>query len=176
MDNTIKRVIEKHRGETSYLETRLGQLIAEIESELNKYRGITREQLKREILKEIKDELAKNNDPLNISILTKIVQNVLKGAGPKPEKGVDYFTAEEINAIKEEVRPKKGVDYHDGEKGEDAPTGDELLAIITPFLPKPEKGNDGSPDTPQQVRDKLQSLRGGERLDKTAIKGLAEEV
>lgn len=32
------------------------------------------------------------------------------------------------------------------------------------------------PDTPEETRDKLQSLKGDERLDKTAIKGLDEDI
>lgn len=37
-------------------------------------------------------------------------------------------------------------------------------------------GKDGSPDSAQQVRDKLESLEGDERLDKSAVKGLEEEL
>lgn len=35
-------------------------------------------------------------------------------------------------------------------------------------------GKDGSPDTPLEVRDKLETLEGDERLDWTAIKGLPD--
>ena len=35
---------------------------------------------------------------------------------------------------------------------------------------------DGSPDTPEQVRDKLETLSGEERLDAKAIKNLPEMV
>ncbi len=35
-------------------------------------------------------------------------------------------------------------------------------------------GKDGSPDTPPQVRDKLETLQGNERLDASAIKGLPD--
>lgn len=37
-----------------------------------------------------------------------------------------------------------------------------------------EPGKDGSPDTPIEVRDKLESLTGNKRLDVSAIKGLAD--
>lgn len=39
-----------------------------------------------------------------------------------------------------------------------------------------ERGPAGSPDTPLKVRNKLESLTGEERLDKSAIKGLDEEI
>lgn len=36
----------------------------------------------------------------------------------------------------------------------------------------PQNGKDGSPDTAEQIRDKVESLEGDERIDKKAIKGL----
>lgn len=50
------------------------------------------------------------------------LSNVEEIKGDKPEKGVDYFTEEEIEEIKdiiaEEATPVKGVHYFDGEDGE----------------------------------------------------------
>lgn len=57
----------------------------------------------------------------------------------------------EIRAIK----VKNGKDGRDGIDGRDG-----------------TDGLDGSPDTPAQVRDKLETLKDDERLDKSAIKGL----
>lgn len=40
----------------------------------------------------------------------------------------------------------------------------------------PKNGKDGSPDTPEQIRDKLKILKENDRLDKSAIKGLEEAI
>lgn len=74
------------------------------------------------------------------------------------------------------------------------PTEKEIVAMIRPLIPKVRNGvdgktptaaqitplikslmpvaKDGSPDSPTQIVEKLQSLRGSKRLDSTAIKGL----
>lgn len=44
--------------------------------------------------------------------------------------------------------------------------------VAGPVGPKGESGIAGSPDTPPEIRDKLQSLQGAERLDASAIKNL----
>jgi hypothetical protein len=66
--------------------------------------------------------------------------------------------------------PIKGIDYFDGKK----PTDIEIENLIKPLIPKPIPGKDGSPDTPFQVRDKLESLEGQERLQITAVNGLED--
>lgn len=70
--------------------------------------------------------------------------------GKTPKKGEDYFTPEEVKQFKKEVTPKKGKDYDDGK--------------------------DGSPDTPHEIRDKLSTLKGRERLDAKHIKNIGEYV
>lgn len=67
--------------------------------------------------------------------------------GYTPIKGRDYFDG---------YTPIKGEDYFDGTKG--------------------EKGDDGSPDMPEDVRDKLESLDEENRLPVFAIKGLKKEL
>ena len=65
-----------------------------------------------------------------------------------------------------------GRDGANGEKGEDgySPTDEELAALIAKVIPQvPEV-------TAQAIRDKLESLEGDERTDKSAIKGLEEEI
>lgn len=52
--------------------------------------------------------------------------------------------------------PIKGKDYFDGEQG------------------KP--GKDGSPDTAEQVRDKLEELKEDERLDISAVRGVDKKI
>lgn len=56
------------------------------------------------------------------------------------------------------------------------PTKEELIALITPLIPPAIPGKDGSPDSPEQVRDKLETLQGEERLDASAIKNLPEMI
>lgn len=56
------------------------------------------------------------------------------------------------------------------------PTKEELIALITPLIPPAVPGKDGSPDSPEQVRDKLETLQGEERLDASAIKNLPELI
>ena len=111
--------------------------------------------------------------------------------GYTPVKGKDYYTPEEIKEIKKEVTPIKGKDYFDGKDGKSivGPRGP-----IGPRGPRGLKGEpgekgkdgrngkdgkdgkDGSPDTPYEIRDKLSSLKGNERLDAKAIKNLAKEM
>jgi hypothetical protein len=76
---------------------------------------------------------------------------------------------------------KTALDLHDGKDGTDGKT--PIPGVDFP-LPKDGAdgkdgiglpgldGKDGSPDTPIEVRDKLQTLQGDERLDVNAIKGL----
>lgn len=57
-----------------------------------------------------------------------------------------------------------------GPKGDKGDPGESITG------PRGPKGNDGSPDTPKQIRDKLETLKGDERLDRSAIKGLDDEL
>ncbi len=73
--------------------------------------------------------------------------------------------------------PVKGVDYFDGQKGD---PGESIVGLEGPPGPPGESikgdpgkdGLDGSPDTAFEVRDKLQTLSGGDRLDASYIKNL----
>lgn len=60
---------------------------------------------------------------------------------------------------------KKKLDLKDGRDGKDGVSGRDGVGI------KGNDGKDGSPDTSEQVRDKLELLRDDERLDISAIKG-----
>ncbi len=64
-----------------------------------------------------------------------------------PKKGLHYFTKAEIERITKEATPKKGVDYFDGKDGENL-----------------------NPETPIGIRKKLETLRGEERLDVSAVR------
>lgn len=109
--------------------------------------------------------------------------------GYTPVKGKDYYTPEEIKEIKKEVTPVKGKDYFDGKdgkngrNGKDGKDGARGLRGLSGRDGKDGRngkdgkdGKDGSPDTPYEIRDKLSSLKGNERLDAKAIKNLAKEM
>ena len=109
--------------------------------------------------------------------------------GHTPIKGKDYYTPEEIKEIKKEVTPIKGKDYFDGKDGKDGRNGKDGkdgARGLRGLSGKDGKdgrngkdgkdGKDGSPDTPYEIRDKLSSLKGNERLDAKAIKNLAKEM
>jgi hypothetical protein len=86
-----------------------------------------------------------------------------------PKKGKDYLTRSELEAIKEEITPKKGEDYFDGEDAE-MPDFDEIVAAVLGKIRLPKDGKDGSPDTPEEIVAKLNTL--DEALDMKVIKGL----
>jgi len=62
----------------------------------------------------------------------------------------------DIEKIKKSITPIKGKDYFDGERG--------------------EKGKDGTDITATQIRNKLESLTGKQRLSAKAIKGIEELI
>lgn len=62
---------------------------------------------------------------------------------------------ENMNYVRDTMR--RGIQGKNGQDGPPGPTG-----------------KDGSPDTPAQIRDKLEILEGDDRIDKSAIKGLDE--
>jgi len=75
---------------------------------------------------------------------------------PIPENGKDGKDAEDINPqeVAQIILPE---------------ISDKITKIILSETPKPK---DGSPDTPQEIKKKLETLIKDERLDKSAIKGL----
>ena len=106
--------------------------------------------------------------------------------GYTPIKGKDYYTPEEIKEIKKEVTPIKGKDYFDGKDGKKGRDGKDGTRGLRGLPGKDGKdgrngkdgkdGRDGSPDTPYEIRDKLSSLRGNERLDAKHIKNLEKQI
>lgn len=85
---------------------------------------------------------------------------------------------ERLSQVKNGKDGKDGRDGKDGkdgksikgDKGEKGDKGDTGTAIFG------GKGKDGSPDTPEQIVIKLESLEGEDRLDASAIKNLPEFV
>lgn len=114
---------------------------------------------------------------------------------PGADADEDYIIEAVIPRVLEQIRQPE-----DGKDGEDADIElivREMLPLVMEQMPRPkelnealvierilsrvrlpqdgkqgEKGKDGSPDTPVQVKEKLESLRGDERLDASAIKNL----
>lgn len=80
------------------------------------------------------------------------------------------------------ARIKDGKDGKEGKKGDKGDKGDTVVGPKGEDGYTPRKGvdyfdgKDGSPDTAQQVRDKLETLEGEERLDASAIKNLPKAV
>lgn len=78
-----------------------------------------------------------------------------------------------LNFIRDKVRKiKEGKDGEDGKDGR-SPTNEELQALITPLIPP---AVEPVLDTPEKIRDKLESLKGEDRLDASAIKNLEERL
>ncbi len=81
--------------------------------------------------------------------------------GPKGDKGDMGQGIQGIQGLKGDKGEK-------GEKGEKGDNGDKGIDGIN--------GRDGSSDTSLQIRDKLETLKGKERLDISAIDGLEEKI
>jgi len=100
-------------------------------------------------------------------------------------------------SVKDGYTPKKGVDYFDGKDGEPGkvPTNEQLVKLIKPLIPKPIKGDpgkdsyvpgpkgdsikgdpgkDGSPDTPSEIVNKINTLTNV--IEIKTIKGLFDTI
>lgn len=105
----------------------------------------------------------------------------------KPKKGEDYLTSDEMEGLKEEISPIKGIDYRDGIDGidgkdgkngidgKDGRNGIDGLDGLDGINGKDGKdGENGSPDLPEDIKSKLETLKGKDRLSATAIKGFED--
>lgn len=97
-----------------------------------------------------------------------------------------------ISIDKEKLKEKLGVrdglpgqDGAPGPQGEPGPAGkdaditeavDAAVSAVTPLIPKIEDIEKNLPKLGEPIRDALELLQGDERLDKSAIKGLDEEI
>ena len=80
--------------------------------------------------------------------------------GPKGDKGLPGKDG------KDGKSPVEGIDYQ-------VPDEARIIESVISLVPK---AKDGSPDTAEQVRDKLESLKDEERLDASAIKNLPQWI
>lgn len=132
--------------------------------------------------KEIKEEMKR----LNEKIETIKIKGYKGDDGYTPVKGKDYFDGKDGKDGKDGYTPVKGKDYFDGKDGKNGKSPDpetvaSKLKSDKEFTKKVKgkdgkDGKDGSPDTPYQVRDKLSTLKGNERLDAKHIKNINKQI
>ena len=75
--NNLRNTIAKHRGDPAQYEARLLELIEEFKDVLREVKGKALKELKADIFAEIKAQMEKENDPADLSLLTKILTGVL---------------------------------------------------------------------------------------------------
>lgn len=151
----------------------------------------------KEKLKEISPELLDEKDlPLYLK-LEEIAEHLAKIAEkempemPKmemPEVQKTEILGAEVITIKGEKgdggdtgekgeQGERGLDGKNGKDGKDGKNGtDGLSGLDGKDGVDGKDGKDGSPDTANQIKEKLESLEDKDRLDKSAIKGLDDEL
>lgn len=107
------------------------------------------------------------------------LNSFIKGAEELYQKSATLNSEEErvrllseMKAILEEAQRIASTPGPQGEKGERGISGEN--GRDGKDGKEGTKGKDGSPDTAKQVRDKLETLKGEERLDISSIKGMSE--
>jgi len=98
----------------------------------------------------------------NIKFLADKLETIKWKKGDKGDTGKKGDKGERGKEGKQGLKGMDGVDGSDGKDGADGKDG--------------LNGADGSADTPEMIRDKLEFLRGEERLDVSAIKGLRTKL
>lgn len=140
----------------------LADLIAEQEEEDNKItakKEAKRQRLQALIKSLIADKIAEQM-PLLAEQLEKELSDTIPSLIPPPVAGKQGKMG--IRGERGE-KPVLGIDYT-------VPTAEEIAEKVN--IPIPKDGENGSPDTPEEVRDKLSTLEGEERLDAKHIKNL----
>lgn len=135
----------------------------------------------KEYLMELENSLADTVEEIikeKLAYLTGIiekraVQGIQGLKGDKPVLGVDY-ELEKIN--EEEIKQSILGQIPVPKDGKDADEN-KIVRDVLAQIPVPKDGKDGingSSDTAEEIRDKLQSLKEADRLDVSAIKGIME--
>lgn len=102
-------------------------------------------------VKNLDANLTKNVNLIAKSLASKLTEvQVNHEATKQLSKRIDT----RLETLKDGYTPLKGIDYFDGEKG--------------------EPGENGSPDTPEQIKAKLASLEGEDRIGIEHVHGLSE--
>ena len=151
-------------------ELALFRLVQEIKHEVTKEIESIKEQIvsiiEKKIGEKISQHIFKNITQLkgNKGNDGKTIRGPIGQRGPegKSIKGKDGKKGEKGD------KPVAGVDYLLPKNGKDGEKGKDGINI------KGEKGEAGSPDNPEEIRDKLKLLIGDERLPADAIKGLKQ--
>lgn len=122
--------------------------------------------------KEIQDSLSLFEE--KVQSIKDMIPTIKDGETPTDEKLVSLIKPLIPVPVKGDKgdTPVAGIDFPLLEDGA-TPTEEELKAIIEPLIPV---AKDGSPDTPAQIVDKLESLQDDDRLDVDAIRGVEELI
>lgn len=134
-----------------------GRIKSMIQEEINKFKDQIIEELQRLMHEKIGEEGI----------------NTMKGdRGYTPQRGIDYFTPEELSQIKEEVTPKKGVHYFDGSPGANgsSPSSKEISRLLAIELKKLKPQDWNADKFANLIARALEKLQGEERLDYEALK------
>lgn len=142
-------------------------------------------------------EKEKKESPEFIDSMSELLSSI---QGPQGEKGLDSDEEAIINSVIPKVLERIKIP----ENGKDGADADielvvrELLPVVLEKMPKVNEsaiiekimmrikipqdgkkgdtGKDGSPDTPKEIKGKLETLTGDERLDASAIKNLPKPI
>lgn len=161
MDETLKDnlknlqiLLKKHDGRQLITNDEFTSGLTDIINAFAQYRSATAS-----INKDTQDTLnliVKRVNEEHDRILTEVKESKLESKSDVTEaikKAVD-----KCRKIQDEM---KAMDFQDGKDGADGRDGTDG-----------KDGKDGSPDTGDEIKNKLEALKGDTRLDKTAIKGL----
>lgn len=86
------------------------------------------------------------------------------------EKLIDKLLSQYEKKLEDVKNKVDSIKVKDGEDGK-TPTKDELVSLIEPLIPKTKEA---TPETAEDIRNKLEILQGDERLKKEAVKGIEE--
>ncbi len=178
----LREIIKKHRLLNNPTSRDLVDFIIDTAKDIISQRFI-------EIEDNLKDQLEELKDNVQTEILQSI--NEIRGKTYKGDKGDPPKDEELLTLIRPLIpplipSPLKGDSPTDREllklikpliprvKDGHTPTKEELLKIIKPLIPLPIKGDSGSPDTPEQIAKKVNTLE--EKIEQKTIKGLANII
>jgi len=147
-------------------------------SELSAFSGFNdrMKNMVREEVEKFKDEAKEELKNTLADILGQEGFSALKGdKGNTPIKGIDFFTSEELENIKNEIRPLKGKDFFDGIAGRDGRDGrnaslKEIQFVIARELSKRKDKKFDIETMAGNIARSLEKLTGEQRLDYLTLK------
>lgn len=127
--------------------------------------------------------LAQSQMDIVNSMVNNIISNIKGEKGDKGDDAADPSDERLISLILPLIpKPIKGDKGDRGERGA-SPTKEEILDLLYPLIPEPVKGDrgedgidgkDGSPDTGEQIIEKINSDESDAKIDASKIKNLPE--